>query len=432
MSRTKYNRSSKREKHKRMIRKIKVYITKWDLFSEYYPKREICFTPMADTFVSEGIDNQEISRWTAFEHTSGELPMPVIISAQTGKGKNYFITHNLREFALRNKQKILYISNRVALDYQQKKELAGLTYSDFFYKRGDIKSWENEENFSNVTVITYHKLLRYFSQKEKNESSWFDSFDYVVLDECHFFYSDALFNPYTWYILGKIVEKFKNSVRIYMSATLDDVIEPIRYFEGCNFDDKSDLKPFVYQFPKDYSQYKQHYFSDISQVENLIIESRKNEKWLIFVDNKTEGKKLSKRLNEKGVITTYLDSRSRTSEKDEEQLAWNKLKTKGTLEGKVLITTSVLDNGFSIRDKDIWHIVLCTHDKTEFLQELGRCRLEKEQVVNLYIKKLTENEHRERKDSYSKYRKLIISFYGEDEYGNVVIPLTQPSRSTNS
>lgn len=86
------------------------------------------------------------------------------------------------------------------------------------------------------------------------------------------------------------MEKFKNSVRIYMSATLDDVIEPIRYFEGCNFDDKSDLKPFVYQFPKDYSQYKQHYFSDISQVENLIIESRKNEKWLIFVDNKTEGK----------------------------------------------------------------------------------------------------------------------------------------------
>lgn len=101
------------------------------------------------------------------------------------------------------------------------------------------------------------------------------------------------------------------------------------------------------------------------------------------MDNKTEGKKLSKRLNEKGVITTYLDSRSRTSEKDEEQLAWNKLKTKGTLEGKVLITTSVLDNGFSIRDKDICHIVLCTHDKTEFLQELGRCRLEKEQVVNL-------------------------------------------------
>ena len=115
----------------------------------------------------------------------------------------------------------------------------------------------------------------------------------------------------------------------------------------------------------------------------LFRSSRKNEKWLIFVDNKTEGKKLSKRLNEKGVITTYLDSRSRTSEKDEEQLAWNKLKTKGTLEGKVLITTSVLDNGFSIRDKDICHIVLCTHDKTEFLQELGRCRLEKEQVVNL-------------------------------------------------
>lgn len=46
--------------------------------------------------------------------------------------------------------------------------------------------------------------------------------------------------------------------------------------------------------------------------------------------------------------------------------------------------------------------------------------MEKEQVVNLYIKKLTENEHRERKDSYSKYRKLIISFYGEDEYGNYI------------
>ena len=77
---------------------------------------------------------------------------PVIISAQTGKGKNYFVTNTLREFARKCEKEILYISNRVALGYQQKKDLANAIGSP-------LKDWENREIFENVRVLTYQKLF---------------------------------------------------------------------------------------------------------------------------------------------------------------------------------------------------------------------------------------------------------------------------------
>ncbi len=398
-----------------MSKKLKVEVICWDLFSQKYPLDGISFTEMPDTFVSEGISDKEIGLWTAFKYDPEKQSMPVIISAQTGKGKNYFITHNLREYALRNNQRILYVSNRVALDFQQKKELSDLTYSNYHFPFGDVDALEKIEVFSNVTVITYHKLLRYFSEKDKE---WFASFDFVVLDECHFFYSDAAFNPYTWYILEESVKRFRNCVRIYMSATIDDVVEPIRYFEGDAFTDKSSLEPFAYQFPRDYSSYQQNYFSELGHIKDCILESPQKEKWVVFVEKKETGKWLTDCLNEgKEDMAVYLDSGSRRSSNIAERITWEMVKAEGKFKERVLVTTSVLDNGFSIRDKNICHIVLCTNDKTEFLQELGRCRLEKDQTVNLYIKKLENVEHRKRKNIYQQYHELAIAYYGKDEYG---------------
>lgn len=45
--------------------------------------------------------------------------------------------------------------------------------------------------------------------------------------EVHFFISDALFNNKTGKILKKSLLAFKNSVRIYMSATPDEILPVI-------------------------------------------------------------------------------------------------------------------------------------------------------------------------------------------------------------
>lgn len=86
----------------------------------------------------------------------------------------------------------------------------------------------------------------------------------------------------------------------------------------------------------------------------------------------------------------------------------------GELPCKVLITTSVLDNGFSIEDDNVKNIVICTDDKTEFLQELGRKRINKDkgETVNLYIRVVTKEALKLRKYVFEQYNNLFESLYG--------------------
>ena len=339
---------------------------------------------------------------------------PVIISAQTGKGKNYFVTNTLREFARKCEKEILYISNRVALGYQQKKDLANAIGSP-------LKDWENREIFENVRVLTYQKLLDCCNSEEAQKLK---NYDYVVLDECHFFYSDAFFNPQTWEILNKTVELFQNAVRIYMSATLEDVIDPIRYIEGKVLEANQDVEygtssvgeyALAYDFPRNYSNYKVSFFSDWKQLFPKMVSTK--EKWLVFVTSKGTGKKMIADIDEytKGSdLVTYIDSDTRNSEKNEDRILWDSLLRTGKYESKILITTSVLDNGFSIKDTDVKHIVLFTHDRTEFLQELGRFRLSDDKTqVNLYIKKYTPTTHAKRKTMYNRYCEMLKSIDGD-------------------
>ena len=53
--------------------------------------------------------------------------------------------------------------------------------------------------------------------------------------------------------------------------------------------------------------------------------------------------------------------------------------------GKVLITTSVLDNGVSIHDPEVGSIVIATESKVSFLQMIGRIRAENTGECNLFI-----------------------------------------------
>lgn len=425
------------------------------LFSYDYSKSNITFKMLSDTFVSDAFTDEYIEQWMQWETKADQrinpygVPFiftlqirckyPVLISAQTGKGKNYFITHKLREYARNQGKSILYISNRVALDYQQKQELAELTGEKYNLNKQD-DSLEVCERFSNVTVITYHKLIKLF---QTELPSWFDNFDYVVIDECHFFYSDAYFNSYTGYLLEQIAHRFQNSVRIYMSATFDDVLEPIRYWEvqahsketaGAHvpgydkdtlieksFDEEEfDQNVFAYEFPRDFSNYQCFYFSELEQISEKISSSDRAEKWIIFVTSKAEGKQLCKALNSftensGPEIAEYIDSLSRNDDDFKAQWIWNQLKKNGKFDCRVLVTTSVLDNGFSIKDPDVKNIVICSDDKTEFLQELGRLRIKKGDKVNLFIRKLDKKANARRKQVYERNLHFFKIFFGEKD-----------------
>lgn len=96
-------------------------------------------------YLIEFITDEEISSWNP--------QTPVFISAQTGTGKNYFVQHQLlRHLYEENKRngrndKILILSNRIALGRQSKQDfaesIAKITGNASFFKRIDNYTLED-------------------------------------------------------------------------------------------------------------------------------------------------------------------------------------------------------------------------------------------------------------------------------------------------
>ena len=176
--------------------------------------------------LSDFIDYEMMYSWNS--------KTPIFISAQTGAGKNYFIQNTLLKTLVeknnnsKTKDQILILSNRIALNRQSKRQFAeyifqltGYDYikemEDFYTPRGIDKFCTD---FGVVTICSYHQFYERHLLNSKQ-------FKYIICDECHFFTSDSLFNPYTNNILQEVVSKGQNSIRIYMSATLDVAFEAI-------------------------------------------------------------------------------------------------------------------------------------------------------------------------------------------------------------
>ena len=134
----------------------------------------------------------------------------------------------------------------------------------------------------------------------------------------------------------------------------------------------------------EYSKINDYYFSDYSELLSLIKESPQKDKWLIFVDNKTDGSSLSEELNCAGYSAVFLSANSLKNRRaaNEYQSIVNKQK----FESNILIATEVLDCGASIHDLDVKNIVVSHSRKTVFLQMIGRLRLDNADKVNLFIK----------------------------------------------
>lgn len=269
-------------------------------------KRYICPLNCGSKWVADGIGDSykvevdadgKITESGGYRGYLWSPTTPVFISAQTGKGKNTFVEERLipyaRELSIKTHQhyKVLILSNRLALKRQIELRLSGNSDSDDDDKR--IYSYNEYAD-----VMTYQGLLRnyqHLEQKKKKPPKYL----YVICDEAHFFTSDALFNPHTQKILSYITCLFKESIRIYMSATPYDCLEHIY-----NTENIGTLK--FYHFKRDFSYLNTKAYSSITELYDLIVRSIKNEngscnsseKWLIFIDDKVKCEKVKRELEE--------------------------------------------------------------------------------------------------------------------------------------
>lgn len=394
-------------------------------------------------FVSDLIGDDWLYKW---------IPnTPVFISAQTGKGKNYFIQNvmvpKILEYNRRHRpiNNILILSNRIALNQQNKLKLAQIIdkYSinsiSYVNKLNELTINQINEfyDFGAVKISSYHQLLK---NNLLNED-----YAFVIIDECHFFIQDSVFNADTDTILKNIISKQKNSIHVYMSATLDEIfpiilskyikkkssvcpyyirspyapiytLNPIdcipkntlpfyykinsknirfkdtdEYTDTAYFYDEMGRRivpyyhPYavIYDIEPNYDYIKTHILSHNkdSLIEKISSNHNKDSKWLIFVKSKKDGEYLQQKLSQKNISVEFISSESKNST----NTAYQQIIKKCKFDTDVLISTAVIDNGVNLFDISIKNIVISIFDYTSFIQMLGRIRPLDNQKINLYL-----------------------------------------------
>lgn len=334
--------------------------------------------------------SQEIEKWNLY---------PILINAPTGSGKSSFVFTELAKYAAQTGQYVLVLSNRLALNLQQKSYLCKL----YDLPNYGSKALADVKYFRNIILLTYQSILH----ELMNGSFSALRIKYIVFDEAHFFCSDAIFNPWTESILVSLQRCFPTATRIYMSATPENAKPIISAFEKYALDlleQESTTNPntqyanhlkvaLLLSQPKVFTEYKfQTNFQNISlaffyewdyvldrikESSKLSEASPKQDKWLIFISEKDVGRQLKRDLGSN--IADYIDANSPSNYIAE-------LTRRQLFDKKVLISTSVIDNGISIQDGNLKNIVIDTIDRIQLIQMLGRKRIDSNEEITLYVK----------------------------------------------
>ena len=164
----------------------------------------------------------------------------------------------------------------------------------------------------------------------------------------------------------------------------------------------------------------------ISLIKNQAIEENEKiasgqkvevEKWIVFVASKSKGWKIQEELgNEIAVFVTAESKRASGSNRFEiikAEQTYQEICNIEKFSPKVLICTSVLDNGINIKDRNVKNVVISVFDKVMFLQMLGRKRIEEGERLNLYIHEYSKGEINQKltwKDGIKKKLERIQTF----------------------
>lgn len=349
----------------------------------------------------------------------------IFVSAPTGSGKTYFVLHKLLSYVMQTNQRILYLVNRTILKEQLEQEISKLS-------SGLISS---------IKIVLYQTIENYILYDGGNElGKLVNEFDYVICDECHYFLADSNYNTNTCLSFQWVQECFWKKIRVFMSATIGDIREYIeREDEGARFQ-----RTEIYKVPSEYTNFRRvlqggvweytlECCYDYLNVEIITTRNRvidlvcySNQKWLIFVDSIHFGKELRKRIimrlreldkNQNGVDRGYKEYKKQViflssgykregGEAAEEAKA---IKNDNEQMARVLIVTSVLDNGINLKDDRLNNVIIFADNETEFIQMLGRKR-EDGNKVNLYIFKWEKEHFDSRLDKLKIKGKVVLDY----------------------
>lgn len=349
----------------------------------------------------DGIDKR-----THKEQNEGDK---IFISAPTGSGKTHFVLNALLPYFYKQGKKILFIVNRRILKEQVEEEIHHVP----FEMRNNIRIelYQSLENLfcsvqfgpiqqSNGTVRYGYAALGYKTMEN------FKAYDCVVCDECHYFLADSNYNTNT-VVSYRIVNKlFQSKIRIFLSATIRQIQE---YIEDNEKNVRNYRTPIynIYSIVPgglgggkwlegktyQYSMYPNYEYLNIQILDNkddiMSLVTQDSDKWLIFVDNINYGQalkndliKLFKDDEESNRTVVMLSSSYEKNEESANEV--QEVVNTNSFKAKIIISTSVMDNGISIKDINLRNMIIISDNEVEFIQMLGRKRRDTKKL-KLYI-----------------------------------------------
>lgn len=400
----------------------------------------------------------------------------VFISSQTGSGKTSFILNELLPYAMKQNKKILYLVNRKVLKEQMEKEILKLPLE--LAEWIDVELYQAIENkVLNLNKVSYEpewqqgfkNALKITVPEEKQQQilnrqnlhygnkyladgfkflGKYNNYEYVVCDEAHYFLMDSNYNTNTILSYKFIKTFFANKIRIFMSATIADFQRLVEADEEMDFTYRTFWYDYKYYSSNAVFYQKKHlsYFKDVSydyidvkiihhlkEIVSLIVHG--TAKWLIFVDNKEQGKMLKTKISdmcieeEKSISVSFVTADYLLDEGAKYEV--ENITDYSKQSAKVLIATSVLDNGINFKDIELRNVVILADTKTEFVQMLGRKRQDG-QMLNLYIykhdkdhfvrrKRICDRRKRMAEETYFSFKDEFVSvFQNKSMYANSI------------
>lgn len=277
-----------------------------------------------------------------------------LVNAPTGRGKSQFVLNQLYDYAQSNNKKIVMFVNRTILKNQL---LESLQSKDIF-----VATYQKLEFNNYLQSINYLMPLTYDLEDMRSK---INEFDYLILDEAHYLFQDAPFNPNTDVIM-ELIEQFEGTV-LMMSAT-PQILK--RFYK--------DKITKEYVIPVNYEYIDKVITFNDDELQEIIAEIPPNEKILYFGGDKA---KLEKYRNEYA-NSDYVNGDNKLTNRSARQI----IET-NRFDCRILFATKVLDNGVNIIDESLKHIFIDLDDLITVIQCIGRKRIIGKERIILYVRR---------------------------------------------
>lgn len=292
----------------------------------------------------------------------------IVLTGGTGTGKTSYILERVCKAA----EKVLYYVPRTAL-------------------LQDIKDDAQINRIYNIEVETIQSFCTQVKNNSHNieiiDQKYLDiicQYDVVVFDEVHTIFTDATFNSYTDYtyeLLKALLESDDITV-IMISATGRCIFNDLKSKHLISDND-------IYNIRTDYSyltatplRTTKNCIPD--KISELFETTSPDDKILYFTSNIKKSIELKKELEKKyNFKITFACSKNHASYKKINEIEEVR---RGTFPGKLLICTTALDVGISLKDSKIKYIVTDIYNIESFIQSIGRRRVQQGEKIQLYFK----------------------------------------------